>query len=211
MPNFNPFSDDAESTSFERGMPVNQAAKNVTQAAKQQADEQVKAANKAIIDQLYGPSDAAPEDPGTDEANPLQHDNSNQAARMAAAQMSSQKSSNSNQSPEEAAKMKKIRAELFSQYSAKFHSAINGAQPLNTNLEMQMDKVRKENEQQEMQKKQEEEEEEQRKKEEEEAQKQELAEPTGKKSGMMYGKKQQEPLALRLAKTKTEINRGATG
>ena len=50
----------------------------------------------------------------------------------------------------------------------------NGAQNINTSLEQEMEKARKEREQKEMQRKQEEEEEEKRKKEEEEAQQQEL-------------------------------------
>jgi hypothetical protein len=214
MSNINPFSDDAESTSFERGMPVNQTAKNVSQATQAQAKQMIQDANKQLLDQLYGPSTPpGQEDPGTDETNVQHSDASNASTRAAASHAGVSKTANvnPNQSPEEQAKMEKIRHELFSNYSSKFQSAQNGAQPLNTNLEMEMEKARKEREQKEMQRKQEEEEEEQRKKEEEEAQKQELDTPAGKKIGFQMGKKQQEPLALRLAKTKTESNRGTTG
>lgn len=213
MPNFNPFNLDHEDTSFEQGMPVSQAAKNISQAVQKQADDAIKKVNDEIIAQLYGPSTLS--EPGTDEAN-VQHTDANNAATRAAsthAAVSGQAgktTANSNQTPEEQEKMEKIRHELFGNYSAKFQSAPNGAQPLNTNLEMAMEKARKEREQKEMQQKQAEEEE-QRKKEEEEQQKQELDMPAGKKTGMMFGKKQQEPVALRLARTKTEINRGTNG
>lgn len=216
MPNFNPFNLDNEDTSFEQGMPVSQAAKNISQAAQKQADDAIKKANDEIVAQLYGPS--TPSEPGTDEANVQHTDASNAATRAAATHAAAgghtgktTTNTNPNQTPEEQAKMEKIRHELFGNYSAKFQSAPNGAQPLNTNLEMAMEKARKEREQKEMQRKQEEEEEERRKKEEEEQQKQELDMPAGKKTGMMFGKKQQEPIAVRLAKTKAEINRGQTG
>ena len=214
MSNLNPFSDDAESTSFERGMPVNQAAKNVSQAAQAQAKQMIQDANKQLLDQMYGPSTPPTgEDPGTDETNVQHSDASNASTRQAASHAAASKTANvnPNQTPEEQAKMEKVRQELFGNYKAKFQAAPNGAQPLNTNLEMDIEKARKEREQKEAQRKQEEEEEEQRKKEEEEAKRQELDTPAGKKTGFQMGKKQQEPMALRLAKTKTESNRGTTG
>src|SRR5258707_413258 len=114
MPNFNPFSNDSENTSFEQGTPVTQAAKTVTNAA---------AAN----------------------ANP-------------------------NITPEEQAKMERIRQELFGSYSATFKAAAqNGAQNITTSLDQEMEKARKQREQAEMQRKQEEEEEEKRRQEEAEA------------------------------------------
>src|SRR6185437_501219 len=114
--------------------------------------------------------------------------------------------------PEEQAKMEKVRHELFGNYSANFKKAgANGAQNINTNLDQEMEKARKEREQKEAQRKQEEEEEEKRKKEEEEQQKQQLDTPAGKKTGMMFGKKPQKPIALTMARTKTESNRGTSG
>jgi hypothetical protein len=108
--------------------------------------------------------------------------------------------------------MQRIRHELFGSYSQTFKSAQNGAQNIVTGVDMEMERERKKREQLETQRKQEEEEEEQRKKEEEEqAQQEESAMPAGKKTGMQMGKKQQEPLSLRLAKTKTESNRGSVG
>ena len=213
MPNFNPFSNDAEDTSFETGMPVTQAAKAVSQAASAQAQKQSDDATKAIVDQLYAPS--TPQDQGTDEAKTQHTDASNSATRAASTHASVSKTAkvNPNQTPDEQEKMEKIRHELFGNYAITFKSAPNSA-GINTaavGLDQEMEKERKAREQREMQGKKEEEEEAQRKKEEEEAQKQEMVAPAGKKTGFQMGRKQQEPMALRLAKTKTEINRGASG
>jgi hypothetical protein len=216
MPNFNPFSNDAEDTSFETGMPVTQAAKaatnTMTKAAQAQADAAAKKATDDLVDFLYAPS--TPDDQGTDETNTQHTDASNASTRVASTHASVSKTAkvNPNQTPEEQEKMEKIRHELFGNYSATFKQAgQNGAHNITTSLDQEMEKARKEREQKEMQRKQEEEEEEKRKKEEEEAQKEEFAMPAGKKTGFQMGKKQQEPMALRLAKTKTEINRGASG
>lgn len=216
MPNFNPFSNDAEDTSFEQGSAVSQAAKSATKAVssqmQKQADDAFKKANEDIVSLLYGPS--TPQEPGTDETNTQHTDSSNAATRAASTHAGVSKTANvnPNQTPEEQAKMEKIRSELFGNYSMTFKAAAaNGAQNLTTSIDQEMEKVRKEREQKEMQRKQEEEEEEQRKKEEEEAQQQELAMPAGKKTGMQMGKQKQEPIALRQAKTKTEIQRGTSG
>ena len=218
MPNFNPFSSDHEDTSFEHGSPVTQAAKNISQAAQQKTAAAIKKANDEIVAELYGSS--KPAEPGTDEANTQHTDASNAATRAAATHGAvsgktgkATANANPNQTPEEQAKVEKIRHELFGNYSMTFKSAPNaaGINSATVGLDQEMERARKEREQKEMQRKQEEEEEEQRKKEEEEAQKQELDAPAGKKTGFQMGKKQQEPIALRLAKTKTEINRGATG
>lgn len=222
MPNFNPFGNDHEDTSFETGAPVSQAAKNLSQAAQKQADDAaVKAAQDFdqttgdIVAQLYGVDQSS--DPGTDETNPQMTDHTAAAAHMAKAQStggthaSQSANGNSNQTPEEQAKMEKIRRELFGNYSSKFQSAPNGAQNINTNLDMEMEKARQERKRKEEERKREEEEEAQRKKEEEEAQKQELVMPSGKKAGFQMGKPKQQPMALRQAQTKTEIQRGTTG
>jgi hypothetical protein len=212
MPNFNPFSSDAEDTSFETGTPVTQAAKTITNAASKQADEAYKKANEDIVSLMYGPS--TPQEPGTDEANTQHTDASNAATRAAAthAGVSNTAKVNPNQTPEEQAEMEKIRQELFGNYSMKYKSAVNGAQNLNTNLEIDMDKARREREQMEMERKKQEEEEEQQKKEAKEQEEDEgSVTPAGKKTGFQFGKKQQEPIALRLAKTKTEGNRGTSG
>jgi len=215
MPNFNPFSDDNENTSFEQGMPINQAAKNVTKTSTAQAQKQVDDTTKAIVAQLYG---ATPDgqDQGTDEANTSHLDHSNAASRAAAhagsgkPSHSASNSSNSNQTPEEQAKLEKVRHELFANYGSKFKTAQNGPFTITTDLEQEMEKARREREQKEMQRKHEEEEEERRKKEEEE-QKQDLAMPAGKKTGVMMGRKQQQPMEVQLAKTRTESNRGTSG
>lgn len=209
--NINPFSDSDDNTSFERGMPVNNAAKtaanNAAKTVTTQTDKQIQDALNQV---LYGPSTPPTEDKGTDEANPTptDHTTASQGANKQAAA-----GKNSNQTPEEQAKMEKIRHELFGNYSLTFRAAaVNGAQNIITGVDMEMDRERKKREQEEMQKKQEEEqEEEQKKQEEEEAAQEQLAMPAGKKTGMQMGRKQQEPIALRLSKTKTEINRGATG
>jgi hypothetical protein len=214
MPNFNPFNLDQEDTSFETGMPVTQAAKAVSKAVQTQAKKQTDDATKDIVSQLYAPSNPNPDEPGTDEANKQHTDASNSSTRAASTHAGISKTAkvNPNQTPEEQQKMEKIRGELFGNYSMTFKAAsVNGAQNIVTSLEQEVDRERKKREQMEAQRKKDEEEEEERKKEEEEEQKQELAEPTGKKTGMMYGRKQKEPIALRQAKTKTEINRGTSG
>jgi hypothetical protein len=206
----NPFSTDNEDTSFEQGSPVTQAAKNAAKATSTQADAQVQASTQAIVDQLYGVNDSSPADAGTDEVNTQHADSSNSATRAAAAHAGAQKSSNSNKSPEEEAKMEKIRHELFGNYSGKFQSAQNGAHGLNTNLDQEMEKARQERIQKEEQRNQEEEEEQQKK----EAEKAQMDEglgslmPEGKHTGR---NRMKQPVAVTLAKTKTEINRGATG
>src|SRR5579862_4867393 len=102
MPNFNPFSNDAEDTSFEQGTPVTQAAKTVTKTASDQAQAAAKKATDDVIDFLYAPT--APQEPGTDEANTQHTDQSNAATRAAAAQTGTHKSttnisSNANANP----------------------------------------------------------------------------------------------------------------
>jgi len=217
MPNFNPFSNDTEDTSFEQGSPVTQAAKNVTKAATAKAQDDAKAFAAAMRDQLYGPSTSQDPDPGTDETNTGHTDNSNAASRAMAhagggAHNTSNPNANPNQTPEEQAKMERIRHELFGQYSSKFRSAQNGAVNITTDLEQEMEKARQERKRKEEERKREEEEEEKRKKEEEARKNQDqLAMPAGKKTGMQMGKKQQQPVALTQAKTKTEINRGSSG
>ncbi len=212
MPNINPFSNDAEDTSFEQGTPVTQAAKSVTKAASAQAQAVAKQATDDLVNFLYAPSE--PQEPGTDETNTQHTDASNASTRTASTHAGVSKTANvnPNQTPEEQAKMEKIRGELFGNYSAAFkREGMSGAQNITTSVDQEMEKARREREQMEMQRKQEEEEEEQRKKEEEAAQQEELAMPAGKKTGMQMGKQKQEPMALRLAKTKAESNRGSTG
>jgi hypothetical protein len=206
----NPFSTDNEDTSFEQGSPVTQAAKNAVKATSTQTDAQMQASTQAIVDQLYGVNDSTPTDAGTDEANTQHTDSSNSATRAVSSQAGSYKSSNSNQSPEDEAKMEKIRHELFANYSSKFQSAQNGAHGLNTNLDQEMEKARQERIQKEQQRIQEEEEQQQQK----EAEKAQMDEGLG--SLMPEGKhigrnRMKQPVALTLAKTKTESNRGATG
>ena len=211
MPNFNPFSNDNEDTSFERGMPINQAAKNVTksatQGATQQANQFGKQASDDLLKFIYG--DPTAQDPGTDEANPSHTDHNNSASHHAAGTNSN---SNQNQSPDEQAKMERVRHELFGNYAVKFKSAQNSAVNITTDIDQEMEKARKERERLEEERKREEEEEEQRKLEaKRQAQQQDFAMPAGKKTGMMMGKKQQQPMAVQLEKTKTESNRGTTG
>ena len=123
MPNFNPFLQDAEDTSFEQGTPVTQAAKYVTNAAATQADDAIKKANDEIVALLYGPS--TPQEPGTDETNTQHTDASNAATRAAATHAGVSKTANvnPNQTPDEQAKMERIRHELFGNYSATFKAA----------------------------------------------------------------------------------------
>jgi len=196
MPNFNPFSDDHEDTSFEQGSPLNQTARNAAKAASSQTQAQVQASNKAIVDQLYGFID--PTNPTEDDQQA--NDAAKQHSQNSHGQQANQANTSSANTPEEQAKIEKIRRELF----AKTH----GGQ---FSIEQQMEKARKEREQKEQQLKQQEEEEERQKLEAQKAQQEEFAMPAGKKTGMVMGKKQQQPVALTQAKTKTEINRGASG
>lgn len=206
---FNPFSNDAEETSFEQGSPVTQAAKNVTKAAVSAASSQAKATTQAIVNQLYGiPS---PAEPGTDESNPQTINHAN-PAQMAGAKSGSAANATQTQPLEEQAKLEKLRQELFGNYSAKFKSAQNNVGNLVTDVEQEMEKARQERKRREEERKQQEEEEARQREEAKRAQQQEQsAAPAGKKTGVMFGKKQQQPVALRQAKTKTEINRGTTG
>src|SRR5580692_6935444 len=122
---FNPFNDDAENTSFEQGMPLNQAARNVAKATATQTDDQIKAANQAIVDQLYGTTTPSGQEQGTDEANTSHTDASNAATRAVSTHggLAHNKGSNtkSNQTQEDQAKLEKIRHELFTKnYGGKF-------------------------------------------------------------------------------------------
>jgi hypothetical protein len=216
MPNFNPFSSDDEDTSFERGTPISQGTKNATQAMSAKTQDQANKITDDIVNQLYGPS--TPQDQGTDEANTSQVDHSNAASRAVAHagaaganKGSTNVQQNPNKTPEEQAEMERIRHELFGKYKAQFQPAQNGAHNIVTDLEQEMEKARKEREQKEMQRKQEEEQEESRREEEKLTQQQELAMPAGKKTGFTFGKKQQQPMAVQLEKTKTESNRGTSG
>ncbi len=213
MPNFNPFSSNDEDTSFERGTPAGQVVKTVTKAVSDQTKIQTKAFQDDLNALLFGPStppdqDGASKDPAKAQINASQ---TNVSQAVAGSQANATNSGNPNLSPEEQAKMAKIRNELSGNYRNKLGLIQNGVQNINTNLEQEMEKARKEREQKEAQRKQEEEAEEQRKKEEEEARKHELVSPAGKKTGFMMGKKQQQPMAVHLAKIKTEGNRGASG
>jgi hypothetical protein len=210
---FNPFSSDNEDSSFEQGLPVNKAVKSVTKTAASQVKKQNDDFAKAMRDQLYGLIPGGQDQSADDATDPQTGDQKN-ASHSAGAQKGTNTNANQNQNqtPDEQAKMEKIRHELFANYSMKFKSAANSAQNITTDLEQEIEKARQERKRKEEERKREEEEEEKRKKEEEErAKQQDLAMPAGKKTGMQMGKKQQQPIALRLAKTKTEINRGTTG
>lgn len=201
---FGSFSND-ENNSFEQGLPLNQAAKNAAKVAVSQTKTQADDTTKAILDQLYGPGTPSGQDQGTDEANPAHTDQSNSATRAVTTHggMANKSSNtNSNQTSEEQTKLEKIRRELFAKnYGGQF------------GVDQEMAKARREREEKEKQREKEEEEEKQRL----EAEKAQMDEglgsllPAGKKTGAMFGKKQQQPIALRQAKTKTEINRGTSG
>jgi len=207
---FNFSNNKTEDTSFERGSPINQTAKTFVKTTSTQIQKQGDDTAKAILNQLYGVSDSPVQDEqgGGNAQSAVPTNFSKPATGQTAGNASN---SNPSQVPEEQVQMEKVRRELFSNYSKNYKSAQNGAQNIITNLDLEMEKARKEREQKELQRKQEEEEEERRKKEEEERQKQELLVPAGKKTGIMLSKKQQQPIAVRLAATKTEINRGTSG
>ncbi len=201
--NFNPLSDRGEETSFEQGMPVTQAAKNAVKAVSVQADDARKKTTQDILAQFYGSS--------TDETNTQQTDHTGVSRAGANGQSGKSTNTNPNQTPEEQAKMERIRRELSGNYSAKFKSAPNGPFGLITDLDQGIEKARRDREQKEMQRKQDDEEKKEAERREKEAQEQELVMPAGKKVGFQMGKKQQQPIALRIAETKTEIHRGSTG
>lgn len=198
MPNFNPFSNDSEDTSFERGAPVSQAAKSVTKAVSNQATTNAKAIGNTLLDWLYG-TDSANADPQGDDAAKQAVAQGQQISPQQAANASS--SANSTKSPEEQAELAKVRQELFAKnYGGRF-----GVEP-------EMEKARQERKQKEQQKKQEEEEEKQRQ-EAAKAQMSELPMPRGKSTGRMRMSKPstEQPIELERAKTATEANRGTTG
>jgi hypothetical protein len=212
MSNFNPFSNDNEDSSFEQGLPVNQAAKNVTKAATsataKQANQFGKQASDDLLKFIYGDSTTPSEDQSVnDNATPQANTHSPQGA-----QTGSHANSNATQPPNEQAQMDKIRHELFGNYAVKFKSAQNSAVNITTDLEQEIEKARKERERMEEDRKREQEEEEERRKEaKQQDQQQQVAMPAGKKTGMMMGKKQQQPMAVQLERTKTEGNRGTSG
>lgn len=199
----NPFSNNSEDTSFERGTPLGQTARNAVKVAATQAKALADDTTKAFLDQLYGPST-----PSTDNTDQQVSDATKQLQQTGHGQQSAAlqqalkgNAGNSAKSPDEQANLEKIRRELF----AKTH----GGQ---FNIEQQMEKARKEREQKEQQLKQQEEEEKQSK----EAEKMQMEEagpfmPAGKKTGMMFGRKPKQPMAVTQAKNKAESNRGATG
>ncbi|HWY79035.1 MAG TPA: hypothetical protein VNW29_01630 [Candidatus Sulfotelmatobacter sp.] len=198
---FNPFSNSGEDTSFEQGTPISQVAKTVTKQTSTQTTAQMKAVNNAIVDQLSG-SVSSGQDQGSDVLSKAQ------GGTTAGVQSNS---ANTTQSSEEQAKMEKIRRELFVNYGSKFKSAQNGPFGIRTDIEQGMEKARQERRQKEQQRKQEEEEEKRRREEEKKTEQEEFLSPAGKKAGVMFGKKPQKPLAVHLAKIKTEGNRGTSG
>ena len=210
MNNF--FNSNDEDTSFERGNPISQAAKTTAKAINAQSQQQQKAFSDAIKKQLYGDQTATDQTSGVDESGNATPNATNPNA-SAVGQIPQQRRSpeeTGEKSPEEQAKMEKVRRELFGNYAAKFKTAQNGPFGITTDVEQEMEKARQERKQKEEERKREQEEEERRKKEEEERQKAELGPitPPGKGGGR---NKMQQPIALTQAKTKTEINRGTSG
>lgn len=199
MPNFKPWSDANEDTSFERGAPVTQAAKSVTNAVSDQAATHGKAIGNTLLDWLYGTDSANADPQGDDAAKQAAQQGQPASAQQAAAATAA----NATKSPEEQANLEKVRQELF----AKNNSGQFGVEP-------EMQKARQER----MQREKEREEIEQQEKEAAAAAQSQMSElpmPQGKRTGMQPGKpnreQQMESPEIAKARTAAEANRGTTG
>lgn len=195
---FNPFGD-ADGSSLERGDPVTQGVKQATKALTGQAAQQAQAAKQSFIDQLYGNvSTADPETDQTGETGSTQQ-NPQQKAQAAASAMGGGKT------PSEQSQLDDARRrlqELQEGHKKTYYEATFGE-------EAQRKRQQREEEERQM-KLQEEEEEAQRKAQEKAQQDDSLQSfmPAGKGQGR---NRMSAPIAVTQAKTKTEINRGASG
>ncbi len=200
---FNPFNG-SDGPSFESpdglSQKVQQTTKNVSAAAQQQ----VQATRKSFVDQLYGNISSEGENSDTSEGAQQQMQ---QAQKQLGDTASSGDISNAAKTPEEQAQIEMLRKRLHKENYFDYEQK--------TVSDEAVLKVSQEKEQ-EWQTRQQEEEEEAQRKEEEKAQREEAmggVEPAGKgMKGKGNGRnRMSKPIALERAKTRTEINRGASG
>lgn len=179
-----------EDTSFERGNPVQQGAKNITKATTSQIQQQQKAFTKALTDQLYGPT---PETPQKDEKKELPP-----GMETIQKQLGQNNSADEKQLEETRKKLQAFQNQHRDSYFEK------------TMGESARKKIEQEETQKEQAKRQEDEEAKQREADAKAAQEESLAGvmPQGKHTGR---NRMQKPMAVKLAETKTESNRGTTG
>jgi len=195
---FGSFSSNDENTSFEQGISLNQTAKNAVKTTTTQTKKVADDTRKAILDQLYGPSTSS-----ADSAAQQAGDAGSQASQTDHQQSPSQENA---QAPGEQGKLDETRRKL--QELQRLHKQNYYDKYLGDDAQRKL-------RQEEQQKKQQEAQAEDQERQQLEAEKAQMDEgtllPAGKKAGAMFGKKQQQPIALTRAKTKTEMNRGASG
>lgn len=190
---FNPFSSNDEDSSFERGSPIQQGAKNVVKATATQVQQQQKAFSKALTDQLYGPS--------TDANNPQEGQVAQKDPTPGMETIQKQMPNDPGNEKQLEETRKKLQ-ELQRQHKEEYYEKTLG--------DSARKKIQQEEQQKEQEKLQTEEARQQQEAEEKASQEQNLGgiAPQGKTTGR---NRMQKPVALTQAKTKTEINRGTTG
>lgn len=200
---FNAFGDNGEGSSLERNDPVTGAVKKAGAALNQQTQQQVKAAKQSVVDQLYG-NVSSSESPDVS-ADPAQ--------ALAQAQNHSATSPIANNglmpavNPGEQGKLDETRRQLAAEAQKQHNESYYGptfgeeAQKKRTQGEAEEKEVKERNEQEELEAK--------------EAKRQQLEESLQAfAKGKGHGKgpdKLGTPVAVTQAKTRTEINRGASG
>ncbi|HEX8932343.1 MAG TPA: hypothetical protein VF810_04260 [Patescibacteria group bacterium] len=182
-----------------------QAVKQVTGTVVKQTAKQAQQAAQSFVNQLYGATDTqAAGDQKTDTAAPLA--GIQKPPTSSQVQQSASGSPLSTAAPEEQAKIEKTRRELQQTHTGSYVVPTLGKIG---DLEADIRKEEEKRKQEEQKKKQEEAEEEQQKLQEKQQREQEFIMPSGKMAGGRNRMKQ--PISVTRAKTKAEINRGASG
>lgn len=188
---FNPFASNDEDTSFEQGSPIQRTTTNAVKASASQIQQQQKAFTKSVVDQLYGPTEPKPEEPKKEQP-PGMH--------TIQKQLGNGHEGDDKQLEETRKKLQELQKHHKENYFEKTmgeeaHRRIEQEEKQKEQLRLQAEQEEKEREEQEKA-----------------AQEQSLGGvmPQGKTSGPGR-QRMQKPVALELAKTKTESNRGTTG
>lgn len=201
---FNPFSG-SDGPNLEQGNPVGQTVKKAAAAAGGFAGAQAKAAGQSFVDQLYGNVSSAP-----DESDPqgTQNPQNMQAMQQAASASTGGSTSEFPKTPGEMSQIDETRKklqELQGQHKKEYVDVTFGETA---------QKRRQQREEEERQMKAQQEQEEAERKAQEQSEQEESMGglmPAGKKTGVQGRKRTQQPIALSRAKTKAEMNRGASG
>lgn len=196
---FNPFNG-SDGPNLEQGNPLGTTVKNAAKAVSAQAVQQAKAANKAFIDQLYG-NTSSNED--ADKLGQSGNQQTNQLQKQAANLLSN---SQNEKTPDELKKIDDTRKQLQDLQGGqkKYWEATFG--------EEAHQKLKQEEEQRKQLQEQEEQAIAEKEAQEKAAQEEEMGTMQAMGKGKGNGRnRMSQPIALSRAKTKTEINRGATG